>query len=136
MNTRLVRKTLQFSSGLHGNLLSQAGPVLRAITTQWLVRLRADNPARTQTSGGIDPRSWGPVIRQFGAWLLVYSIVLPPLLLLVFMQSMEPGESALVIVLNVLLLVVGLAVYCIGTVLARWNENEPRYRNFAPWRPE
>jgi hypothetical protein len=52
------------------------------------------------------------------------------------MQSMEAGENALVIVLNVILLVVGLAVYCIGTVLERWNENESRYQNFAPWRPE
>lgn len=136
MNTSHIRKTLRSSSGLHGDLLSQAGPALRATTAQWLVGLRADNPKHAQTSATIDPRFWGTVIRQFGAWLLVYSIVLPPLLLLVFKQSMEAGESALVIVLNVILLVVGLAVYCIGTVLERWNENQSRYQNFAPWRPE
>lgn len=103
---------------------------------KWLARLRTDNPGRAQTSSTIDLGSWGSFMKQFGAWLLVYSIALPPLLLLVFMQSMEGKESALVIVLNVLLLVVGLAVYCMGTVLEKWNENNPRHQNIAAWRPE
>ncbi len=105
------------------------------IGPEWLARLRTDNPERAQTSGTIDLRFWGSVIRQFGAWLLVYSIALPPLLYLVFVQSMEAGESALVIVLNVLLLVVGLAVYCIGIVLERLNENNSRHQNIASWHP-
>jgi hypothetical protein len=100
---------------------------------KWLARLRTDNPARAQTSGTIDLHAWAAVIRQFGAWLLAYSIVLPPLLLLVFMQSMEAEESALLVILNVLLLVVGLAVYCIGTVLERWNEDESGHQNTAAW---
>lgn len=102
---------------------------------KWFAGLRTDDPARAQTSGTIDLRAWAAVIRQFGAWLLVYSIVLPPLLLLVFMQSMEAAESALLIVLNVLLLVVGLAVYCIGTVLERWNEHNSSHQNIAAWHP-
>ena len=100
---------------------------------KWFARLRIEDPRRVQMSSTIDLPSWGSVIRQFGAWLLVYSIALPPLLYLVFMQSMDVGESALVVVLNVLLLVVGLAVYCTGLVLERLNENNSRHQNIAAW---
>ena len=100
---------------------------------KWLVRFRTDNPEHAQTSNTIDLRSWGSVIRPFGAWLLVYSIALPPLLYLVFRQSMEGEERALVIILNVLLFVVGLAVYCIGTILERWSGNISRRQNIAAW---
>lgn len=62
---------------------------------KWFASLRTDNPERAQTSVTIDLCPWGSVIRQFGAWLLAYSVALPPLLYLVFMQSMEAGESAL-----------------------------------------
>lgn len=102
---------------------------------EWLARLRTGNPEHAQTSGTVDLRSWGSIIRQFGAWLLAYSIVLPPLLYLVFMQSMEAEESALVIVLDILLLVVGLAVDRIGIALERLNENYSRHQNIAAWRP-
>ena len=86
-------------------------------------------------SGGIDLRSWrswGSILRQFGAWLFVYSLVLPPLLILVLMQSMQewPGGT-LVIVLNVVLCLVGLVVYCIGTVSERWSENSSRHARNA-----